>query len=232
MASAPLFLDPSSYNSLVYGDPMSVNIEDEQIQYPMIELPVGAVLHRADRTGATSPSEAIPAFFGNRESIEVYAGNKGNAAYSSYKVVKPLRLFEMNFNSLRDIMFHPDMTDDDADLLMKYYQLEKGFVLPTLITSKENIKGSHIDYMNRKIARLVCRLGFDGWIVMPLNMEKRQGLIQYVMSRKAKAPYMPEVMICRWSEHLERLPEAIKGGRRTRKARGRRATTRHKKERK
>jgi hypothetical protein len=135
--------------------------------------------------------------------------------------VKPLRLFEMNLNSLKDILFHPDMTDEDGDLLMKYYQLEKGFVLPTIITSKENIQGTHIDYMNRKIARMMCRLGFDGWIVMPLNMEKRHGLIQYVMSRKTKAPYMPEVMLCRWSEHLERLPEAMKGGRSRSRSRSR-----------
>ncbi len=224
-----LFLDSSSYDTLEHGDSMDLysNEIDETIEYPIIVLPVGTVLHRADRTGATSPSDAVPAFFGNRKSIQVYAGTKGDAAFSSYKVIKPLRLFDMNLNSLKDLIFHPDMSDDDKKLLMSYYQVEKGFVLPTMITSKENIMGPHPDYMNRKVARMLCRLGFDGWIVKPFSIEKRQGLVQYVLSRKEKAPYMPEVMVCRWSEHMERLPEAVKGGRvRTRKLLRKRRQTR------
>ena len=219
-----LFMNSSSYDTLAYGDSVEVvmNENNDSIQYPIVVLPVGTVLHRADRTGATTPSDAVPAFFGNRKSIEVYAGTKGDEAYSSYKVMKPLHLFEMNFNSLRDLIFHPGMTDEDITLLKSYYRIEKGFVLPTIITSKENMKGPHPDYMNRKMARLICRLGFDGWIVMPFNVKKRKGLTQFVLSRKEEVPYMPEVMVCRWSEHMERLPAAIKGGRRQTRRRSRR----------
>ncbi len=229
--AAALFLDAANYAKLASNTVEINTFKGEPIAYPIVEVPVGTVVHRADRKGATTPSAEMPAFFGNRQSISVYAGTAGDAAYSSYKVTKPIRLLNWNFNSVRDLMVHHDLQDDEFELLQKYLNLEDLYVNPIQILSRKNITSTHVDYLNKKIARIVCRLGFDGWIVKPFAPEKREGLIQWVPSRKARAPYAAEMMMCKWSDFMERLPEAVKGGRsRSRKTRKthirRRRTTR------
>ncbi len=223
--AAALFLDPANYEKLASNTVEVNSFKGEPIAYPIVEVPVGTVVHRADHKGATTPSAEMPAFFGNRQSIAVYARNAGDAAYSSYKVTKPIRLLNWNFNSVRDLMFHHDLQDDEYELLKKYINFDDFYVNPIQILSRDNITGTHVDYLNKKIARIVCRLGFDGWIVKPFAPEKREGLVQWVPSRKARAPYAAEMMICKWSDFMERLPEAIKGGRRSRRRRSRRRRT-------
>jgi len=155
---------------------------------PTVVLPVGAVVYRADHGGAKEPSGDVPAFFTNVNSTRAYTrGAKGTK--SSYVVKKEARLFHMNLNSLMALARHVASTGGDTDVFDHYLAMtedeygERFFVNPSDFLEanlKEYREGkvSHPNYLNRRLAQIVCSLGFDGWVVKPFDVEKKTGLEQ------------------------------------------------------
>jgi hypothetical protein len=210
------FEGPESFEHLKKGEPLTFESDGNRIQLPTVIIPAGATFHRADHEGAKEPSADIPAFFGNRKSIAPYARGIGERAYSSYRVTNPMRLFEMTMNSVYDLYFHPDLSEDEKEWIQLYLNPEIGAVIPAVPTGPKGPTG-HLPYLNREITNIVCRLGFDGWIVFPFAPEKKQGLIQFSLVEKKRFPYSPEIMVCKWKDHMERV---VRGGsRKTRKRR-------------
>jgi hypothetical protein len=194
---------------------------------PTIEIPVNTIFHRADWEGIKLPSTNVPAFFGNRESINIYTRGKGNSVVSSYRTKTPLVLFNMNPISLIWLSKIPQLTEDEKNYMKQYFirEGELAFVIPTIPfpsealqqnykQKKERGEEAYLPYLNRLIAGILCRLGFDGWIVRPYNPEKGDGLLQYSMVRNEVFPYSPEIMVCNWNTKMEAVK---RGGRFTRK---------------
>lgn len=197
--------------------------------YPLstIKIPANTTFHRADWEGIKLPSTNVPAFFGNRESITIYTRGKGNSVISSYRVKSPLYLFTMNPINLIKLSKLPQLTAEEKDYMKQYFIREGdlAFVVPTkpfpseaLLQNYQEKKArgeeAFIPYLNRMIAGILCRLGFDGWIVLPYNPEKGEGLLQYSQMRNEIFPYSPEIMVCNWNTKMEAVK---KGGRYTRK---------------
>jgi hypothetical protein len=250
------FLDPSKFLSLPDGP------VDEGTGLPTIILPAGAELYRADHGGAKEPGANVPAFFTNRGSTRVYThGAKGTL--SQYVVKKPARLFHMSLDSLDKRMigsYADKLTDEDLEVFMNYiehddlgftqYVNPSGFTATDLDEYKSG-KVTHPNYLNRRMAEIVCRLGFDGWIVKPYTVDERTGagtgLIQFSMGLMLKqraeleeklsvaksgeekkalimdfeqnpplTAYKPEIMLCRWKEHMDlkslAVPNNVAGG--------------------
>jgi hypothetical protein len=70
------------------------------------------------------------------------------------------------------------------------------------------------NYLNRRMAEIICRLGFDGWVVKPYDIDRKTGLIQLSLTLLASGEdplieYTPEVMLCGWKEFaaVKALPE-------------------------
>ncbi len=82
-----------------------------------------------------------------------------------------------------------------------YVNVEKLVVLPTIPLGRAD-KNGHIPYLNREIARIVCKAGFDGWVVCPFNPAKKRGLVQYSMIHGV-VQYSPEIMLCKWSQFMD-----------------------------
>ncbi len=155
---------------------------------PTVLLPVGAVVYRADHAGAKEPSGDVPAFFTNVNSTRAYTrGAKGTK--SSYVVKKEARLFHMNLNSLMALARHVASTGGETEVFDRYLAMtedeygERFFVNPsdfleTNLKEYQEGKVSHPNYLNRRLAQIVCSLGFDGWVVKPFDMEKKTGLEQ------------------------------------------------------
>ncbi len=194
---------------------------------PTIEIPANTVFHRADWEGVRLPSTDVPAFFGNRESINVYTRGKGNSVISSYRVKSPLVLFNMNPVSLILLSKLPQLTDEEKQYMKQYFVREGdlAYVIPTIPfpsetllknykEKKERGEEVYIPYLNRMIAGILCRLGFDGWIVLPYNPRKGEGLLQYSIVRNDLSEYTPELMVCNWATKMEPVK---RGGRFTRK---------------
>jgi hypothetical protein len=198
-----------------------------QKEITTLVLPAGSVIHRHDHAGATAPSEAMPAFFGNIRSTALYS--RGNPeALSSYRIKRDVVLMNMNVGNLLTVA--QSLDGEDEEVMGQYLQQgEDGrwFVIPTIPVGRPNAAG-HIPYLNRRIADIVCAMGFDGWVVKPLNSEKREGLRQFSLVRGGLVPYAPEILLCRWSEVAERIGagmDEMDGGRLTRH-RTRRSNTR------
>jgi hypothetical protein len=238
------FVNPAVYNKLKLNSPRVYDSNEygieESVELPMILIPKGAIFYRSDRTGAQRPTESVPIFFGDRESIRMYQQtrsmqtgkvikNLGDATITKYKVKDDLRLLRWGFDSIPQLQellqnllsqdnskYSDIVTVDELKLLLFYLNPQIGSVLPTLPASfyRKSESTKYLEYMNRDIANIICKLGFDGWIVLPFDMEKRQGLIQKSLITKEESIYPPEIMMCNWSKHLELLTPVTKGGKR------------------
>jgi hypothetical protein len=221
MAVNLTFQGPKSYDHLVKsGEPVTFKHGGKQFVLPTVVIPKGAIFHRADHEGAREPSNAVPAFFGNRETIRPYAREKGEEAYSSYRVKSDMRLFEMGLNSVYDLFFHPSLNDTERQIIQMYVDPDEGYVIPTELTGNAGPTG-HIPYLNRDMANIVCRLGFDGWIVFPFHFEKRKGLLEYSLHHEEVRKYPPEILVCNWKTHMERIPSGGRSNTRRRRSKAR-----------
>lgn len=237
----------STASSFVFENPGVYDLfEEADISVPVIYLPVGAKVFRADRTGKVKLSKEVPAFFGNRETIAPYAKRRNgevnlpeSKTHRAFLVKKSPRLFHMNLNSLfsLDAMIY-ELLQKEKDkrkkeflayslyLLREYLDKEDLVVYPSKLLETPK-KGEHIKYLNREIANIICKFGYDGWIVKPYDPEKRQGLEQPITRVKDGAPvkvivpYPPEIMLCKWNEFIEELP-SLEGGSRKRARKTRR----------
>ena len=186
-----------------------------------IVLPAGSVIYRADHAGAKQPSGEVPAFFTNRGSTRAYR-RKAKGTLSSYVTTKEARLFDLNINSLFDL--RPYITKEKDREVFENYLIKVGghwavnpsFFTPSdLAEYQEKAKeGAFPNYLNRRMAELICRLGFDGWVVKPYDFDRKTGLIQLSLTLLAAGEdplieYTPEVMLCGWKEFaaVKGLPE-------------------------
>jgi hypothetical protein len=158
---------------------------------PVVDLPIGTEFFRADRDGAKSPNSSVPAFFTDKNTVVPYTKpfpgklNLGETTISAYRVKKSARLLHITLNSVGKIFDHPKITEDDIEVLSQW--LLVGKMLPYLYPSgftETNLRNYQTGrttfpmYLNRRVAEIICKLGFDGWIVKPFNPEKRTGIFQ------------------------------------------------------
>ena len=226
---------------------------------PSVLLPVGSVWYRADRQGAKSPSTEVPAFFTTKELLAPYKKpfpgkpNLGDATVSTYTVTKEAKLFHMTLNSIIALFQNPALTKEEKELVAHWFQLPEEsppYIFPAF-TRPENLGGEFPNYANRRMAALLCRLGFDGWIVKPFNPEKKEGVLQvsvgkvkqiqdsipqlkavplmdlvHHMAEKAPdavlVPYSAEIMLCKWDSIMNRTAGGTRKTRKTRKSTRRR----------
>jgi hypothetical protein len=179
-----------------------------QSYFPTVHVPVGTIIYRGDKGDVAIPRSNMPAFFGNRKLADRYAA-ANDKKISKYRITKELTLLELNLNSVynlqKALIAHMPgfLTDDQMELVYIWCDMETGAIRPSIPIGPEDASG-HIPYLNRFMAELVCRLGFDGWIVFPYDPSKRQGLIQISVIH-GRVAYSPEIMVCRWMDHMEKL---------------------------
>lgn len=250
-AAAANFIGPAEYDTLekVPGKELDTSkeleIQDLIDALPRVKITAGTVIYRADRREAKTPSTKIPAFFGNRKTIEPYTRSDATSDVNVSKIVgyrfkTDTELIELNLNSLGllNIIFEslsPEMFSD-ADLVVLNKKAAYGHAIlskwvdedydlnPSLPLYKlgENGKArlkkqsGFTVYMNRYIASLLCALEIPGWIALPFNQEKRQGVTQKSV-KYGRVPYPPEMMLCKWLDLLEPMTAASGGTRRCRR---------------
>ena len=203
---------------------------DAPVPIPVCILPAGSMLHRFDKEGAHDPSKEVPIFFGNKASVSFYSGKKTpeeiNATRSSYRLKRPARLLHINAEAMKRFA-ELSITPEEAEFFEVYYRpgfvrnskgenVETPIILPATPygTIAEMRSQTREKTFNRRFAEIVCRLGFDGWIVLPYNPHKGEGLLQYSIMRNELSEYTPELMVCNWTTKMEPVK---RGGRFTRK---------------
>jgi len=186
--------------------------------FEVVVLPADSTMYRADKTGKTSPSEGVPNFFSDKESIKPYTGKLGDGAISSYKTNKSLALFVLSYDNIcRLASSHPYI-----ELLVTHCYLGKkkdseGKDEFLYLTPTESLEyGNPRNYVNRKFAEIVCKSGFNGWIAFPNTLKQRNldpmynknniKLLQEHMSKDevkyVYKDYAPEIVVCDWSKFM------------------------------
>ncbi len=160
------------------------------------------------RGGQEAPSASVPAFFGDRTTIDKYLRNKPENLWTFRFVERP-RLFELSYPNLIKL-FDEDarLTDLERSALDAYLVVSETsmpYVWPVTFLSAAD-KAANL-YLNRRILNIVCRLGFDGWIVMPDSLvQKNIDLAHFRETeeiRYALTVYEPEIALCEWTSFLE-----------------------------
>lgn len=199
-------------------------------------LPAGSTLYRADWRGKNTPSTTVPVFLGDKVTIEPYTvGPNGQRplpredTISSYKTTKDLRLFVMSKPNFEAIL-EGDLDDDTRAFIRRNYLLQYTLPESSIQTlqkhmairisnpvhairpdteSMDDPETGYGEYSNRRLARILCDLGFDGWVSFPNT------LLEY--ANRVLHYYTSEIVLCRWDEMATRT-----GGRRSRRRRTRR----------
>lgn len=176
-----------------------------------LSLAKDVIIFRGDHTEKKVPSGRYPVFFSDKRSASVYTRGAPEKL-SSYKVIKSPKLFHLSYENLI-ALFSEDLDVDEVAALKMYLNVgetEDGKKFPYIVPvgflkGKENINAKL--YLNRRILNIVCRLGYDGWIVLPneiiqrnLTMNKNTGELNYTFN-----PYAPEIALCHWAEFLTAL---------------------------
>lgn len=169
--------------------------------YDVVSLPSGSTLYRADSGGATTPSEGVPVFFGDKKSIAPYM--RGNPdSVSSYTTTSAKKLFVLSYPNLVAMIRDEEMPDNVKDFLTEFYLLHgdvtpeqweklatQGFVpakkedsflfLAPSMRLAPLKEGEYPVYANRVFADIVCQIGFEGWIALPGTMIQRNVDLAY-----------------------------------------------------
>ena len=216
----------------------------DQHGFPVVIVPAGTTWYRADRGGAVSPSEVVPAFFTQKDRLSAYKKpmpgqpNRGEDAVSTYRVKEDITLLHLTLENIPTFFHHPLCTEIHKKYLARWYtegndhdippHVHPSHIMPKNAASYHSKQVPYLMYMNRYIANIICKWGYDGWIVKPFSPpdehgKNQKGLLQLSVVHGI-VPYAPEIMVCRWSTMMERVES---GGRRCHTRRGRkRARTR------
>lgn len=176
-------------------------------EYELLALKKGGLWYHGSRTNA--PSTAVPAFFSDLSGASIYAGHN-RKKIATYRVKEKARLFVLSYKNLATMLDDPRLTEEEVLTLDRYLQIqERGppYIIPIDFLKRENIEGEHKLYLNRRMANLICRLGYDGWIAFPGTLLQRAidklhlqetGKIRFYL-----ADYNLELMLCKWNLFLE-----------------------------
>ena len=185
-------------NSLKIEDidynPVTKTLYSDKVSMPICMLPEGSIIHRFDKEGAVDPSKNVPIFFGNKTSVSFYSGKKSageiNTTRSSYRIKRAARLLHMNTESLSTFI-QLQLTPEEEEFFQDYSRLgtvrnsaNEPVEIPILLpatpygTLAEIKSQAREKTFNRRFAEIVCRLGFDGWVIKPLDPDTQEGVLQ------------------------------------------------------
>lgn len=196
------------------------------------------------------------------------SGNTDPKTVSRYTLTKNPTLFDMTPENIERLLADPKVQEEPGmkDLKTWYFvraDLTKGFktsVPPTLkdLVKSGIVKGTETAipvltpnlapphggpplYLNRILSSLLCKLGFDGWVVMPGAFLQRFPVREYMLDPATHSypadfaagtvkffytVYRPEVMLCKW-DSFSTWTKAFGGRRKTRGKKRRTVRRRH-----
>jgi len=202
----------------------------------VVELPAGSTLYRTDPPGRETPPPSLELFLGDKQMVGEFYGSKGSEprTLSAYTTTAPANLMVLTLANLKSLATGPDRSfvtewylDYRTRLPPRIFETMAGEMaalakqpeIPIVVPAKPLPKTSeYANYTNRELARIVCKRGFDGWIVFP------NSVVEYQPSTRVAAIYSAEVMLCKGAEVATRTP--LTGARRRRSKTGRRARAR------
>jgi len=178
--------------------------------YTVKTLHRGLVLFRGEHTDRKEPGREVPAYFSDMLSAGIYTRGDHTRLFA-FRVKKAPKLIELSYATLVGLIQDDRLTDEERAVLDQYLQIEGDtpYIIPVGFFKRTDAEGEHKLYLNRRVLNLICRLGYDGWIVLPDSLIQRNldtahyketGQLRYRLN-----PYNPEIALCKWAEFLEPL---------------------------
>jgi hypothetical protein len=190
--------------------PATKNARNNVYDYTSYKLRKNCVLFR----GGTKPGTDVPAFFGPLSTAKTYSRGNNKKIYA-YNVRKEPKLFQLSYENLVTLFDSDErLTPIEREALDKYLVVSENmppYVVPIdfLVPENRPAEGRHPLYLNRRVLNIICRLGYDGWVVLPdtllqRNLDakhfQRTGKVRYTLN-----PYEAEVALCNWDEFLDEI---------------------------
>ena len=180
-------------------------------KYTVMTLMKGLILFRGEHTERREPGREVPAFFADLVSASIYTRGDPDRLFG-FRVKKAPKLFLLSYSNLARLLEDDRLTAEELEILNQYLQVEEDlppYIVPISFYKKADAEGENKLYLNRRVINLICRLGYDGWVVMPESVIQRNldarhyketGQMRYTLN-----PYNPEVAVCSWNNFLEPL---------------------------
>lgn len=164
-------------------------------KYDIYTIKIGLIIFRGDFEKKTLINKNIPAFFSDIITATIFT--RGNSKYLyGFKVKKQPILFHLSYKNLINLKKDKRLREKELEALNKY--LQYSFINPIDFL---NLEDAPKLYLNRLILNIVCRLGYDGWLVYPESLKQRlYNGVNYKYSF-----YSPEITLCKWSNFLDVL---------------------------
>ena len=185
-----------------------INEIEDPGKYTIVTIKTDTVIYRGDHRGNKTPTGSVPVFFADKESATIYTRKNATKMYS-YKIIKSPRLFVLSFPSILELSKDERLTNEERAALDSYLSISADgvpYIIPVSFLKKENMEGEHKLYLNRRIVNIICRLGYDGWIVFPDTLIQRNMDTKHYMEtqevRYVLNPYNPEIVVCKWDEFV------------------------------
>jgi hypothetical protein len=182
------FKNKTAYNKLQNGKPYTFqDLHKKPVTLTTKHIPVSSILYRSDKTPKTKLGGIYPEYMGNytlvvdyhRDSIDNTTG-----FISTLTTKRSLHLIIWNLANIKKLVHHPKVNMD----LLKYYLQYPNTVSPLGYLPGTNENTHPHKYVNRLMSEMICKMGFDGWIVLPKTLKQyRWGKVDY---------YPQEVMLC------------------------------------
>jgi hypothetical protein len=209
--SGPIFIvNPDSILQEGILKPAAKNSRNNVYNYKSYRLKKGVVIFR----GGVKAGTDAPAFFGALTTAEFFSKGNDEKIYG-YRVRKEPKLLQLSYANLITLFENDErLTEIERAALDKYLVVsddQPPYVVPVdfLLPEDKVGEGRYPLYLNRRILNMVCRLGYDGWVVLPGTLIQRNLDTEYFM-KKGKVryqlnPYNTEVALCAWDEFLEEI---------------------------
>jgi hypothetical protein len=191
--------------------PVAKNSRTNKYGYDIVKLRKNVCLYR----GGIRASPDVPAFFGPLPTALTYSRGNDTTVYG-YVIKKEPRLFVLSYRNLIKL-FDEDtrLTPVEKVALDNYlvvsetappYVVPVAFLFPEDLPSPDRPNGM---ILNRRILNLICRLGYDGWVVRPRTLIQRNLDTAYKQAtgkdRFEFNMYRGEITLCSWGDFAQEI---------------------------
>jgi len=144
----------------------SINSNDN---YDTGSYNIGVTIYRGDKIMKKQnahDSAGVPVFFADKKHALVYTPDYDPKYLKEFTFKKMPTLFVLSYNNLDVLKKDVRLTAEERDALNLYYNTNNvdKYIWPVGYLHKEDAFLQHKLYLNRRIANILCRLGFDGWV--------------------------------------------------------------------
>lgn len=155
---------------------------DSNEYYNRATYNVGVSIYHGAKYAGPKHVGTVPVFFADQRHALVYAKKRNPQFVKKFTFKKQPTLFQLSYDNLDILKKDTRLTDEERATIDMYYVNDgkNKFIWPVGFLYEKDMVGSGENarnlYLNRRMINLICRLGFDGWVVAKNSVMKQKNL--------------------------------------------------------